>query len=188
MFIFLNINLIRCNNPSLISPPVYLSSWWTGRPGMLWFMGSQRVRHNWATELNWTELIPQLPHQGHILGLMITECCPIYRHHKCHLPSLWLQTPLLPAWRQLTLIRSFFNFMMTLSHWHQVPQIPKPLFMPILILISWPITCDYLLPKAHYLGYTWLLFSLHRICLVKSNPIGNKLSAFSVAPPGNQKQ
>ena len=30
--------------------------WWTGRPGMLWFMGSQRVGHNWATELNWTEL------------------------------------------------------------------------------------------------------------------------------------
>ena len=29
-------------------------SWcWTGRPGMLWFMGSQRVGHNWATELNW---------------------------------------------------------------------------------------------------------------------------------------
>ena len=23
------------------------------RPGMLWFMGSQRVSHNWATELNW---------------------------------------------------------------------------------------------------------------------------------------
>ena len=32
--------------------------WWTGRPGMLWFMGSQRVRHNWGNELNWTvELI-----------------------------------------------------------------------------------------------------------------------------------
>ena len=28
--------------------------WWTGRPGMLRFMGSQRVRHNWVTELNWT--------------------------------------------------------------------------------------------------------------------------------------
>ena len=27
--------------------------WWTGRPGMLWFMESQRVRHKWATELNW---------------------------------------------------------------------------------------------------------------------------------------
>ena len=27
--------------------------WWTGRPGVLQFMGSQRVRHDWATELNW---------------------------------------------------------------------------------------------------------------------------------------
>ena len=31
------------------------SLWWTGRPGVLWFMGSQRVGHDWATELNWTE-------------------------------------------------------------------------------------------------------------------------------------
>ena len=29
--------------------------WWTGRPGVPWFMGSQRVGHDWATELNWTE-------------------------------------------------------------------------------------------------------------------------------------
>ena len=28
------------------------SWWWTGRPGMLQFMGSQRVKHDWATELN----------------------------------------------------------------------------------------------------------------------------------------
>ena len=27
--------------------------WWTGRPGVLRFMGSQRVGHDWATELNW---------------------------------------------------------------------------------------------------------------------------------------
>ena len=32
-----------------------MSWWWTGRPSVLWFMGSQRVGHNWATELNWTE-------------------------------------------------------------------------------------------------------------------------------------
>ena len=31
------------------------SWWWTGRLGVLWFMGLQRVRHDWATELNWTE-------------------------------------------------------------------------------------------------------------------------------------
>ena len=29
------------------------SWWWTGRPGILQSMGSQRVRHDWATELNW---------------------------------------------------------------------------------------------------------------------------------------
>ena len=27
------------------------SWWWTGRPGVLRFMGSQRVRHDWATEV-----------------------------------------------------------------------------------------------------------------------------------------
>ena len=31
------------------------SWWWTGSPGVLRFMGSQRVRHDWATELNWTD-------------------------------------------------------------------------------------------------------------------------------------
>ena len=30
--------------------------WWTGRPGMLRFMGSKRFGHDWVTELNWTEL------------------------------------------------------------------------------------------------------------------------------------
>ena len=29
---------------------------WTGRPGILRFMGLQRDRRDWATELNWTEL------------------------------------------------------------------------------------------------------------------------------------
>ena len=29
------------------------SWWWTGRPGVVWFMGLQRVGHDWVTELNW---------------------------------------------------------------------------------------------------------------------------------------
>ena len=36
------------------------SWWWTGRPGVLWSMGSQRVGQDWATELNW------LPKEGEI--------------------------------------------------------------------------------------------------------------------------
>ena len=31
------------------------SWWWTGRPGVLLPMGLRRVRHDWVTELNWTE-------------------------------------------------------------------------------------------------------------------------------------
>ena len=31
------------------------SWWWIGRPGVLQFMGSQRVGHDWVTELHWTE-------------------------------------------------------------------------------------------------------------------------------------
>ena len=30
---------------------------WKGRPGVLQSMGSQRVRHDWATQLNWTEAV-----------------------------------------------------------------------------------------------------------------------------------
>ena len=38
------------------------SWWWTGRPGVLQSMGLQRVRHDWATELNWVYLkLPFLP-------------------------------------------------------------------------------------------------------------------------------
>ena len=34
----------------------YGSWWWTGRPSVLRFMRLERVGHDWATELNWTEL------------------------------------------------------------------------------------------------------------------------------------
>ena len=37
---------------------VWVSSWswwWTGKTGMLQFMGLQRVGHDWVTKLNWTD-------------------------------------------------------------------------------------------------------------------------------------
>ena len=33
------------------------SWWWTGRPGVLRFMGSQKVGHDWVTDLIWSDLI-----------------------------------------------------------------------------------------------------------------------------------
>jgi len=45
--------LVTQSCPTLCDP--LNSSWsWTERPGVLQFMGSQRVRHDWVTELNWT--------------------------------------------------------------------------------------------------------------------------------------
>jgi len=46
------------------------SWWWTGRPGVLRFMGSQRVGHDWATELNWTKnILPNPSTKDFFLGL-----------------------------------------------------------------------------------------------------------------------
>ena len=37
------------------------SWWWTGSPGVPRFIGSQRVGHDWATELNWTGYRAHIP-------------------------------------------------------------------------------------------------------------------------------
>ena len=46
------------------------SWWWTGRPGVLWFMGSQRVGHDWATELNWWTFMYKSTY-GHMLLFLL---------------------------------------------------------------------------------------------------------------------
>ena len=46
-----------------ITDSVWVNSgswWWIGRPGVLRFMGSQRVGHDWVTELNWVPTTPVL--------------------------------------------------------------------------------------------------------------------------------
>ena len=45
------------------------SWWWTGKPGVLRFMGSQRVGHDWVNELNWTDTFPG----NFIFSLIILE-------------------------------------------------------------------------------------------------------------------
>ena len=58
------------------------SWWWTGRPGVLQFMGSQRVGHNWATELKHYK-----PQEDRHLKEKIIECI----FNKVH---LWSQIEL----------------------------------------------------------------------------------------------
>ena len=61
------------------------SWWWTGRPGVLLFMGSQRVRHDWATELNWKW-------KGNLLGVLVLEgLVDLHRTIQLQLlPRYWL--------------------------------------------------------------------------------------------------
>ena len=51
------------------------SWWWTGRSGVLRFMGSQRVRHDWATELNWTKLRAANTKTGYLDSYLHPEEC-----------------------------------------------------------------------------------------------------------------
>ena len=60
---------------------VWVSSgswWWTGKPGVLWSTGLQRVRHDWATELNWAELLEDWIDRVLGLGLRDEICGQIY--------------------------------------------------------------------------------------------------------------
>ena len=58
--------------------------WWrTGRPGMLRFMGSQRVRHDWATELNWTEVVSYV----YAFGLCAQSCLTLCNPRDCSPPG-----------------------------------------------------------------------------------------------------
>ena len=48
----------QSKQPAELEQGVWMDSgswWWTGRPGVLRFMGLQRVGHDWATELNWEQ-------------------------------------------------------------------------------------------------------------------------------------
>ena len=64
--------------------------WWTERSGMLRFMGSQRVEHDWVAELNWTDG-PNIPGSYAILFFTASDFTSITSHiHNWVLFLLWL--------------------------------------------------------------------------------------------------
>ena len=64
------------------------SWWWTGRPGVLRFMGSQRVGHDWATELNWTEGNSHTQNLGRIVSFQGNVKCFLDQFFFCLFPIL----------------------------------------------------------------------------------------------------
>ena len=71
------------------------SWWWTGRPGVLLFMGSQRVGHDWATELNWTEGIFNNWLQNLTCQVIFKPCSSYLGFELGPLPPLPLHCPYL---------------------------------------------------------------------------------------------
>ena len=67
------------------------SGWRTGKPGVLQSMRSQRVGHNWVTELNWTELYLDA-WKIHHLRFMLPICVFI-----CQKDFPWQATQLFPS-------------------------------------------------------------------------------------------
>ena len=74
------------------------SWWWTGRPGVLRFMRSQTVRHDWVTELIWmgTFVAQETRSQIWLLVLLLTptrrEIREVYQHHhQIRCIGLWIR-------------------------------------------------------------------------------------------------
>ena len=66
---------------------VWVSSrswWWTGNPGMQQFMVSQRVRHDWVTELNWIGVYCLVASRLEVLTFIFE--CVLYKWSPVGLP------------------------------------------------------------------------------------------------------
>ena len=67
------------------------SWWWTGKPGVLQSMGLQRVRHDWATELNWSHDSGNYRYAGGLLRCTrIISTRGIGSILNLRLPSSWI--------------------------------------------------------------------------------------------------
>ena len=62
-----------------------------GQGGLvLWFMGSQRVGHNWANELNWMKIMVTSFKRSHVCTATLSAPNPAAGHHR---PTPPLETP-----------------------------------------------------------------------------------------------
>ena len=115
---------------------VWVSSgiwWWTGRPSVLQSMGSQKVRHNWATELNWNSTFKYTK-----LLTRLRRCSALSRPQHIAIPSGWNAFPHTPrgvyTQTHTTAFITFWHKRLILIHWAQRPFLPRsPPPPPIII-------------------------------------------------------
>ena len=109
------------------------SWWWTGRPGVVQSMGSQRVRYDWATELNlfWVKL-----------------CCSVRQWFSFFIFHVDIQFPNIICWR-------YGSFPIKWSWypcWRLSDHICKDLFL-VSILLHWSLSINVFIPKPYHFDY-----------------------------------
>ena len=133
------------------------SWWWTGRPGMLQSVGSQRVGHNWVTELNWYLLFSVPGSSFFQIYTWLASCYYLYlslnltSSDKAWLPCL--KEPLSPGDFHFYCLDGFFHgifHLLNLSYLQFFDSIPISLhksvsFMRLVILLVWFICAHILL-------------------------------------------
>ena len=153
------------------------SWWWTGRPGVLWFMGSQRVGHDWATELNWNKL-PS--HPGCHVTLSGVPCA-------IHLSSiLTLKWSLKKSQCKYFLCPASkgFTFHLNKSQGHCSASGPYKTSLP------WPLCChlrgslNFALaaPASELLPQIWQLVPCFRLCTCGFPLLGSSSSVSTCFP------
>ena len=105
------------------------SWWWTGKRGVLQFMGSQRVGPDWATELNWLALDRQV---GKEFTFSRKACTQVCRESLWPFPQNKLLVSVIVEKKKWYLI--FFKIFLSNSlflphahppfHWYPVSSIP----------------------------------------------------------------
>ena len=108
------------------------SWWWTGRPGVLQFMGSQRIGHGWATELNWTE---EAAAAAKSLQSCLTLCDPIDRSPPgSPIPGIlqtrtleWVAISFSNAWKWKVKVKLLSHVRLFTTPWTTAYQAPLPM-------------------------------------------------------------
>ena len=109
------------------------SWWWTGRPGVLQFMGSQRVGHDWVTELNWKSFINSVPFANYSACLCLRSEKAMATHSSTLAWKIpWAEEPgRLPSMGSLRVGHDWATSLslFTFVYWRKKWQ-PTPVFLP----------------------------------------------------------
>ena len=106
------------------------SWWWTGRPGMLRFMGSQRVRHDWVIKLNLGKSERKIFRNVKSYLLIIELQCIIKETFRIHQPISWLGKCFTVCISLKCFFFFFFNLWHQICYWHI-------LYPPETSLVNW---------------------------------------------------